>query len=518
MTEILDLPEEIRPLIGRFLDTKAIQACLLVSRSFRRSFEPILWQKVVIQPLRSFRPDKNLTPVDIAALKTRTLDVHNYVIYDDPDPEFYTLSFPHLRRLQLGDKSKEVQHREARDESDAPLPKHYQEQGLLHDQLVKLNPTVRTLVITSLPATPSVQFWTTIHSTWINPRILHATGPVASTEEASNAFWMACTRFEDLSLIHINVAPTPLLSTLTFPRVRHLTIKTALRASTRWLQPNDQMTVLKACPQLKHLAMAGTLTSQALADFQRAIELNHWPHLDKLDLDRVYNKLGKNFFELLRALPALITLCLEHCQITHSGFRQLRERQFESLRTLKIFAGCGFTSKMTLEVLTSCVNLEVFRSTHIYAHDLDPQRPWVCKRLRSLTICFLHRETNPDRVALDQHVYTQLAQLTTLVRLDLSQYPMGYTLSDPEFHLMDALNTLDIRLKAGLGKLSTLSRLQFFGFGNSFQVTSEAEILWILEHWKSLKTVVGQLDVGSSAALKAMSDRGVQYHLSRCSS
>ncbi|KAF9131690.1 hypothetical protein BGW39_001442 [Mortierella sp. 14UC] len=515
MAAVLDLPEEIRLLIGRFLDIKAIQACLLVSRSFRRSFEPILWQKVVIRsPHSPLVVNKKITLVDIAALRTRTLDVLNYVIYNKADPEFYKLSFPHLRRLQLTDETNEILYRENMNDSDASFPRDYRGQGLLQDQLVQLNPTVGTLVITSLPITPSAEFWTVIYSTWVNPRILHVTGLVALTEEASNAFWMACTRFEHLSLILIKVAFSSLLSTFTFPRVRHLNIKTASKVKARWFQPTDQMVVMKACPQLRHLTMSGPSSPRLLADFQRAIDLNHWPHLDSLDLDHVYNKRGKFFCELLRALPALTALRLEYCQLSDIGFQQLRRCHFTTLRTLKIFAGCGFTSKMALEVLISCVNLEVFRSTHIYAHDLDPQTPWVCKRLRSLTTCVVHRESNPNRVALDQHVFAQLAQLTNLVHLDLTQYPMGYTLSDPEVHLMDALNTLDIRLKAGLGKLSTLSRLRFFGSGNSFQITSEAEILWMLEHWRDLKTVVGQLDVRNSAALKAMADRGVHYQLS----
>ncbi|KAG0371583.1 hypothetical protein BGX24_001471 [Mortierella sp. AD032] len=515
MTGILDLPEEIRPLIGQFLHTNAIKACLLVNHSFRRSFEPVLWQKVVIRPpLSPVVTRKNLTLVDIAALRARTLDVHNYVIHYDADSEFYKLSFPNLRRLQLIDNSNEVLHRENRTEPVVPLTKHRQDQMLLQTQLAQLNPTVSTLIIKSLPAAPSAEFWTAIHSQWVNPRILRATGPVAATEEASNAFWKACTHFADLSLIHINVAPAPLLSTLAFPRVQFLNIRTSSKVATRWFQPKDQLIVMMACPQLRHLILAGVSTFQPLADFQRAIELNHWPNLDTLDLERVYNKLGRIFFELLRALPALTTLRLEYCQLTNSGFQQLKERQFESLRTLKISAGCGFTSEMALEVLASCVNLEDFRSTHIYAQDLDPHTPWVCKRLRSLTICILHRESTPNRTKLEWQVYAQLAQLTNLIRLDLSQRPMGYTPSDPEFHLMDALNTLDIRLKAGLGQLSTLSKLQFFGFAYSFQLNSEIEILWMLAHWKDLETVIGMLGAGTSAARKAMSDRGVHYQVS----
>ncbi|KAF9906585.1 hypothetical protein EC991_000461 [Linnemannia zychae] len=532
MTEIVDLPEEIRPLIGRFLDTKAILACVLVSRSFRQSFEPILWQKVVIRPPQS-SDDINKKPisVDIATLKTRTMDVQNYVIYDSVDPEFYKLSFPQLRRLQLSDETSKIRCRKNRKESKVVLFKRYRDQGLLQDQLVQLNPTVRTLVITSLPATPSADFWTTVYSTWVNPKLLHVTGPVAFTEETSNAFWMACTRFEELSLIYINVAPSTLLPTLTFPRVRHLNINmtyptlilphrhldipTASIVATRWFQSTDQAVLMKACPQLRHLTMTGSFSSQFLADFQQAIEQRHWPHLDSLSLNCVQSLSGQKLSELLQVLPALTTLHLEQSRLLPSGFQQLKERQFDSLRTLKIFAGCGFTSKMTLEVLTSCVNIEVFRSTHIYAHDLDPQTPWVCKRLRSLTVCILHRESAPNRVELDLNVYAQLAQLTNLTRLDLSQYPMGYVLNDPEFHLMDAMNTLDIRLKAGLGKLSTLRKVRFFGFGGSFQITSEAEILWMLENWRDLNSVTGQLDVSSSVALKALSDRGVSYQLSR---
>lgn len=526
MTGILDLPEEIRPFIGKFLDTKSIQACLLVSRSFHQSFEPILWQKVVIRPSISDPGyDINVHPVDVNALRTRTRDVHNYVIHDTVASEFYQLSFPHLRRLQLSDKGLEVSSRAAKNEDSAPLPLIYLRQASDQTQLVRLNPTPRTLVVTSLPATPDAEFWETIYSTWVSPRILHATGPVASTEEAANAFWRACTRFSELSLLSLTAVPSPILSALTFPRVRRLNLQTTSSAQPREVKPQDHLLLMKACPQLKHLTWdaipySSTSTSSAsalLSDFRQAIEQNHWPYLDSLEFSRLYNKLGKELVLLLQAFPNPLTaLRLKTCAFNSRVLALLKDKKFESLRILKIYANCGITSKATLDILTSCPNIEVFRSTHIFASDINPSKPWVCKRLRSLTVCFIHRESTPNRVALDQQVYTQLAKLTDLTRLDLGQYSMGYTISDPEFHLKDAMNTLDLRLKAGLGQLSTLTKLRFFGYANSFQVTGQAELSWMMEHWRELRTLIGQLDGIERSALRAMEARGVEYRLSGC--
>lgn len=522
MPGILELPEEIRPFIGKFLDTKAIQACLLVSRSFHQSFEPILWQKVVIRhPKPGTALVKLCAPVNVEALKTRTRDVHNYVIHDTVYPEFYELSFPHLKRLQLTDSTSAVSSRTSKNEDDNPLPLIYQVRVTEQTQLVRLNPTTRTLVVTDLPATPDTEFWKTIHSCWFSPQILHATGPVASTEEAANAFWRACTRFAELTLLRLTVEYSPILSTLTFPRVRHLNLETTSRVQSRCLRPQDHLILMKACPQLKHLTWNTSVvllpsTSDFLWEFRQAIEQNHWPSLDSLDFCYLYSKPGgKELALLLQDFPNRLTaLRLENCQFNMRSLRLLKDRKFESLRILKLLSGCGVTSKMTLEILTSCPNIEVFRSTHIFVGDVDPSQPWVCKRLRSLTVCFIHKESTPNRAALDQNVYTQLAKMTDLTRLDLGQYSMGYTTSDSEFHLMDAMNTLDLRLKAGLGQLSTLRKLRFFGFAFSFQVTGEAELSWMMEHWKELRTLVGQLDGVERSALRAMEARGLEYRLS----
>ncbi|KAF9140860.1 hypothetical protein BG015_001497 [Linnemannia schmuckeri] len=522
MAGILDLPEEIRPFIGKFLDTKAIQACLLVNRSFRRSFEPILWQKVVIRSLKSNAiSEKNHVFVDVSALRTRTLDVHNYVIHDSVASEFYQLSFPHLRRLQLTDEGLNLSSRTAKNKDNDFLTRKYQRQVTDQTQLIRLNPTTRTLIIASLAATPDAEFWETIYSTWVNPQILHATGPVAWTEEAANAFWKACTRFSELSLLSLTIESSPILSTLTFPRVRHLNLQTPSIVQSRWLKPQDHLVLMKACPQLKHLTWDATALSPSqtfapalLSEFRQAIEQNHWPYLDSLEFCRLYNKLGKELVLLLQAFPNPLTaLRLKNCTFNSRVLTVLKDKKFESLKILKIYANCGITSKATLDILTSCPNIEVFRSTHIYAGDIDPSKPWVCKRLRSLTVCFIHRETASNRAVLDLQVYAQLAKMTDLTRLDLGQYSMGYTTSDPEFHLMDAMNTLDLRLKAGLGQLSTLTKLRFFGYANSFQVTGQAEILWMMENWKELRTLIGQLDGIERSALRAMEARGVEYRL-----
>jgi hypothetical protein len=283
---------------------------------------------------------------------------------------------------------------------------------------------------------------------------------------------------------------------------------------------------MKACPQLKHLTWnASSFSSTSLSlsasalllEFRQAIEQNHWPYLDSLDFCKLYISKpgGKELTLLLQDFPNRLTaLRLESCQFNIRSLRLLKDPKFDSLRILKLFSGCGVTSKMALDILTSCPRIEVFRSTHIYVGDVDPSQPWVCKRLRSLTVCFIHRESTPSRAELDLNVYAQLAKMTDLTRLDLGQYSMGYTTSDPEFHLMDAINTLDLRLKAGLGHLSTLSKLRFFGFAFSFQVTGEAELLWMMEHWKELRTLVGQLGGIVWSALRAMEARGVEYRLS----
>jgi Mg-chelatase subunit ChlI len=66
---------------------------------------------------------------------------------------------------------------------------------------------------------------------------------------------------------------------------------------------------------------------------------------------------------------------------------------------------------------------------------------------------------------------------------------------------------VDLRLESGLGKLSTLRCLHTVDLGSSEQRMQEEEIVWMLEHWKSLEKIRGRFNFQEPEVERALRER-----------
>jgi hypothetical protein len=73
---------------------------------------------------------------------------------------------------------------------------------------------------------------------------------------------------------------------------------------------------------------------------------------------------------------------------------------------------------------------------------------------------------------------------------------------------------VDLRLRNGLDKLSTLRSLRVIEFRGSTQKMGKKEIVWMLERWKSLEMIRGKLNVAEPGVqeklVRILKGRGVR--------
>jgi hypothetical protein len=99
--------------------------------------------------------------------------------------------------------------------------------------------------------------------------------------------------------------------------------------------------------------------------------------------------------------------------------------------------------------------------------------------------------TNNDveQEMLQQCVFERLSTLTCLERLDLDRhYPLTGRAA------LKAVETLDWRLRKGLDKLVTLTRLTSVCLSSHQPMNmSKSAAVWMIEHWLQLEVVRGRL-------------------------
>ncbi|KAG0220457.1 hypothetical protein BGX31_011006 [Mortierella sp. GBA43] len=180
-------------------------------------------------------------------------------------------------------------------------------------------------------------------------------------------------------------------------------------------------------------------------------------------------------------------------------------------------AGCpGFTSKMIHQIMTNCPNLTTLRATRLEACDIlgtaryqrpirgfardqktiidkitDPQPPqqlpqdWICTNMEHLDIFIGGLQGTPRE--WHNRVFRQLAKLTKLRKLCVGP---SEQLVDPQ-KVPESGGGLDLRLKAGLGALASLTQLRELKFHGLKQQLEEEDVRWMLNAWPKLRRVDG---------------------------
>lgn len=409
---ITDLPVEILEHIGDILTTEAsIAPFILVSKWSHYNFQHLLARHITITPTSP--------PTFATALMTHAHLVHSLCIQEMIPQEFCQIHFPrlvivHLVRLNQLTKSKNMFWNCA--------------------ELFRLNPTIQDVIVHTKDFSVSKRLWIAMSTALHNPRRLRIGGvdgtmKMHGPNVAGPAIWNALSRYEEIeygggSLVSGYGAEVPEGSS----RLKRLKFKSWPYGRT-W----ELWSWMGKCPNLMTLHWGGLLLNRrALLNFRALPKAEsessgpNWPHLEDLHLEDVEGsdeEIATSFFCHLRPLKHLR---LDRGCLGPLCFDLLRERQFGSLRTLRLGWLRDFTSKMALEVLQGCESLEVLEKDCISLKNLRSTTttttthlpPWACLGLKSLRLTF---EGDPEHPELDRLFFEQLSRLTRLEELDTSR-------------------------------------------------------------------------------------------------
>ncbi|KAF9299519.1 hypothetical protein BGZ74_008895 [Mortierella antarctica] len=220
-------------------------------------------------------------------------------------------------------------------------------------------------------------------------------------------------------------------------------------------------------------------------DVVECIQAGCWPQLKSLHL-----RLDEAPDSVMADLLGSISGSLERLSFTNHTFesveplRILIDRYAHSLTELSLFL-TNVPSRANQLMMVSLPNLVNLRLGALEARDIldAEQGEWACLRLQSLwiLICGLDGE-----IATGARVYAKLARLTRLKELSLGprNQAMALNVTKP---------FLSVRLHAGLGQLSALRMLETFVFIGMGYDIGEAEVVWMVEHWRRLRRIHGAL-------------------------
>ncbi|GJJ74511.1 hypothetical protein EMPS_06869 [Entomortierella parvispora] len=192
-------------------------------------------------------------------------------------------------------------------------------------------------------------------------------------------------------------------------------------------------------------------------------------HLQKLDVHR--SKFDVNDWHILRfEYPHYLT------QLTTLNVRECKD----------------MSGQIVQQMLCEMPNLEVFEGPHIRAqHLLEDSRPWICSRLRVLTLFFfLDDATGAEKGSAI--VLAQLAKMTRLQRLTLRLSPCSGLRELLDYQTVTKReNGLELSFDEGLRSLSTLKLLRYFsGTGDTrLAPWTKAEAEWVVKNWAFLESI-----------------------------
>ncbi|CAO3573995.1 unnamed protein product [Mortierella alpina] len=278
------------------------------------------------------------------------------------------------------------------------------------------------------------------------------------------------------------------------------------------LDPYDQADLVLACPALGELQWYSLsdhyyqLTS-AFIRFNQALEKGMFP--DLFIFRRRGDALDTQIATVLRYMRLVIELRSQANDFGPESFFALRPH-FSGLAYLDVQNCEDMTSLMVQTVLCSCPVLESLLVDWMWATDAiqeeeeedkvedgddedgekdmkrkqkTTKRAWVCgATLKHLSLSFRFRE---GESSLQPKVYESLAQLTTLE---------GFMMAK-RYNELEGEQGLLLLLEHGLERLTPWKTLRYINFFHDpLQVLGEAELAWMLEHWKVLNVVIGSTD------------------------
>ncbi|KAF9924348.1 hypothetical protein BGZ65_008385, partial [Modicella reniformis] len=240
---------------------------------------------------------------------------------------------------------------------------------------------------------------------------------------------------------------------------------------------------MQRCPNLTSFWVDGPDNLDLISSFSELVAARTWTHLHSISIES-YKITSDTLSEIIGSMQQITALDISHeHDFFASNIMELLRPHFSSIRILHLRSNIGMISPMAQEILSSCPLLERLTAPPIDASVVEVGKPWVCTRLQELRLMFVYKEVTykvPTLPRLQPLVFDQMAKL---VRLE--EWYTGY----PSRKIPH--QRLDLTLRNGLSKLSTLRSLRSIDLDNTKQEIGQQEIDWILQHWTDLETING---------------------------
>ncbi|KAI8348112.1 hypothetical protein B0O80DRAFT_514984 [Mortierella sp. GBAus27b] len=311
---------------------------------------------------------------------------------------------------------------------------------------------------------PGLMFWQTLLG-FANLKELSLIE--GDTTEKGMAFWEHCTRLECLDTTAQDLERfSGIRPSMVFPKIKELRVKTAGDDDDTYFEMNG----------LGNVSFPGSVSLH---------RKGRGPNLKVCLLSQAHGcclTIPTSFY-FLGCMKWVVVLKISRLQASFGlGRMKLLQLHLPHLKELDLSTANDLTSPMAHEILSSCLLLEKPLVCLLDANDVITGKPWVCTRLKELSVCF---QFDPSKIHDHQPlVLDRLSRLARLERLCVDG-------KSPDLVFQE---TFDLRLDMGLDKLSTQRSLRWFSFRNTEQIMGYAEVDWIIEHWTRLQYINGDLD------------------------
>ncbi|KAF9352895.1 hypothetical protein BGX34_011914 [Mortierella sp. NVP85] len=450
---------EIADVVASYLRKKDVATCIRVSKGWYDSFLPHVWRIVRTEleddygVLHPIRPERD------------AIDNHRHFIQDltliNTIDGFSEYEYPNIRRLEID-----------MEERKSPI---------------NMNLTTQTPMLVDLKLTcVNVQwsFWSALS----NNRHLKHLSLVYLTIKVNDApsLWKTCMRLESLQMEYVLIEEGGRPKDMVFDKLRQLKFHASRATYSSYL-----MDVMLQSPMLESLELEVSLNT----GFRGSTKSGDWGHLKKLhvsgyqedaDLAFIFKKERHGIGNMVSVKePFSSGLGSQPSKVIFGS-------HFDTLVDVDLLRCTTVGNTAVPDILCLCPRLEKLQAKYVLAHHVAERDPWVCQHLRELRIQFLFEAPGDD---LKRLIFERLSMLVRLERLTLD-----YSLAG----IIRNYYSLECRLGCGLERLESLKQLTFlwlytsksrwgaFNWKEPDLGMEEAE--WILEHWKKLKVIKGDLN------------------------
>jgi len=460
----LELPE-ILSLVAVYVHRRSLLTCALVSKTWYQVFNPLIWKRIWLDDKKPYPP---------TAIQSHAHLVKTIVVSHSPMGEYAAFKCPNLELLKIGGE------------------------GFVQDymDMIRNHPHITHLSLGSFDPFPDAS---SIWDELIGFPYLRdlAMSEVDVHGENAETFWDLCTHLQRLDMCALTIqSQQGQLSSKKFSNLKDLVI---------WDPATKDIPMLfefmQRCPNLATLDWITPEEDNALfvSGFTPLIAQKTWPHLHELRLGSLEMK-NHDLLTILRSMERITAF--EFPTILDALEEQsihLLRPHFSYLTVLDMGTRQKSNIPFAQEILASCPLLEQLQAPAIHADAVVEGKPWVCLGLKKLYLSYWF---NPSTIHHVQPiVFCQLAKLTRLQELRLWGFQRASSSSGVQFQ------EVDLRLENGLDALSTLCALHTLSITGTRQKMGEKEAEWIVQNWRSLEHVFGDLNERNAELNRALKAR-----------